>query len=426
MKAVFAKISTHYKWVVAAACFLMVFVCLGFCSSNKSVYVGAITDATGISRTLFSINDTIRFVVCAIVNVFFGSLIQKFGPKKLILAGFVSLIFSMLLYSVAENVWLFYLGGALLGVGVSFTTTATVSCIVGKWFQKHRGTVMGAILAANGLGGAVAAQVVCPLIYQEGNLFGYRNAYSLVMLILIVTAAVVLLLVKEQPSNAPKTATTVAKKSPKGETWIGVEFSVAKKQGYFYVALVCVFFTGFMLQGIHGVAATHMRDVDLDKTYITTLLSVSSVVLTCSKFLTGVIFDKFGLRITAAFCSVAAVIAMVALALTSNSAQGNTAALIYGAVSALALPLETIMLPLYASELFGAKDYSKMVGLFIAANYIGYATSSPVINGIYDLCHSYAPAFLLCAVLMVAVTVTMQLVISKAHRFRDTIVAQEV
>lgn len=424
MNGLSKKIGAHYKWIVAAACFLMVFVCLGFCSSNKSVYVGAITDATGISRSLFSINDTIRFVICAVMNVFFGSLIAKFGPKKLMLAGFLSLIGSMLLYSLATSVWVFYIGGALLGVGTSFTTTATVGCIVNKWFKEHRGTVMGAILAANGLGGAAAAQIVCPIIYRENDPFAYQDAYRLVVLILMVTAALVLLLVKEQPAGEEKTPNTVAKKKPKGETWAGVEFAVAKKQGFFYVALVCVFFTGFMLQGIHGVAATHMKDVKLDSGYITMLLSISSVVLTASKFLTGAVFDKFGLRVAAAFCSVAAVISMTALALVGNTTGGNASAMVYGIVSALALPLETIMLPLYAADLFGEKDYSKMVGIFVAVNYAGYALSSPVINGVYDICRSYVPAFALCAVLMVAVTVTMQIVITKAHKFRETVIAQ--
>lgn len=426
MNTLSRKISTHYKWVVAAACFLMVFVCLGFCSSNKSIYVGAITDATGLSRSLFSVNDTIRFVVCAVVNIFFGSLIQKFGPKKLMLAGFISLIGSMWLYSVAtkDMFWLFYVGGALLGIGTSFTTTATVGYIVGKWFQKSRGTVMGAILAANGLGGAVAVQIVSPIIYS--GRFGYQAAYRLVVLILVIVAAVVLLLVKEQPSDAPKTPTTVAKKKPKGESWVGVPFAVARKKAFFYVALACVFFTGFMLQGIHGVAGTHMKyDVKLDEDYVTNLLSISSVVLTFSKFLTGAIFDKFGLRVTTIFCSVAAIISMAALALISNSVLGNASAMVYGVVSALALPLETIMLPLYAADLFGEKDYGKMLGIFIAVNYAGYAVGSPVINAVYDICHSYVPAFVFCAVLMVAVTVTMQFVINKAHSFRKTVVAQE-
>ena len=34
----------RYRWVIVAASFLMVFVCLGFCSSSKSLYLAAITD----------------------------------------------------------------------------------------------------------------------------------------------------------------------------------------------------------------------------------------------------------------------------------------------------------------------------------------------------------------------------------------------
>lgn len=48
------KISPQrYRWVIVAASFLMVFVCLGFCSSSKSLYLAAITEALGIKRSLF-------------------------------------------------------------------------------------------------------------------------------------------------------------------------------------------------------------------------------------------------------------------------------------------------------------------------------------------------------------------------------------
>lgn len=40
------------KWLTIGACFLMVFVCLGFCSSSKSIYLAAITEALGIKRSL--------------------------------------------------------------------------------------------------------------------------------------------------------------------------------------------------------------------------------------------------------------------------------------------------------------------------------------------------------------------------------------
>ena len=76
--------------LVVAACFCMGFVCLGFCSSNKSLYLGAITEALGIKRSLFSINDSCRYVSTAVVNLFFGTLIVKVGVRKLVAAGFQS------------------------------------------------------------------------------------------------------------------------------------------------------------------------------------------------------------------------------------------------------------------------------------------------------------------------------------------------
>ena len=106
------KISPQrYRWVIVAASFLMVFVCLGFCSSSKSLYLAAITEALGIKRSLFSINDSCRYIATAVVNLFFGELCARFGRKRLIAAGFACLIASMLLYAYAPNIYLFYLGG---------------------------------------------------------------------------------------------------------------------------------------------------------------------------------------------------------------------------------------------------------------------------------------------------------------------------
>ena len=73
----------EYKWVILAVCFMMVFICLGFCSSNKGRYLGPITEALGIKRSLFSINDTFRFGCSALINVFFGALVAKFGVRNL-------------------------------------------------------------------------------------------------------------------------------------------------------------------------------------------------------------------------------------------------------------------------------------------------------------------------------------------------------
>lgn len=411
-----------YKWIIVGVCFFMVFVSLGFCSSNKSMYVAAITDANKIKRGLYAFNDSCRYISTAVINIFFGHLIAKFGTKKMIIFGFLSLILSCFLYSIAKNVIVFYVGGCFLGIGLSFTSTAMVGSIINRWFKKNKGTVMGAVLAANGLGGALAAQIVYPIIYEEGNAFGYQKAYRLVMLVLLAMLFIVAVFMREQPKGEEKTAATVSKKKPRGETWEGVDFNVAKKQTFFWMTAICMSITGFMLQGINGVAAAHMKDVKLDAAYIVTVLSIHSIALTASKFLTGFIYDKLGLRFTITLCSVSAIVAMLSLFVLSNNSFGKIAAMCYGLVSTLALPLETVMLPIIVGDLFGQKSFNKILGIFVSVNTAGFALGSPVINIIYDKMGSYVLAFGVCAVLMVIVTVIMQITINEAHAFKRAII----
>jgi predicted MFS family arabinose efflux permease len=98
-------------------------------------------------------------------------------------------------------------------------------------------------------------------------------------------------------------------------------------------------------------------------------------------------------------------------------------AMIYSVFSSLALPLETIMLPIYASDLFGEKSYEKILGIFVSVNTAGYALGAPVVNLCYDGLGTYSPILVICSCIMLLITVVMQFVISKAHRVRREVEA---
>ncbi len=413
-----------YKWVIVALCFLMVFTCLGFCSSNKSLYLSAITEALGIKRSAFSIGDSCRYVTTAIVNIFFGTLVNKYGTKKLIAAGFLCLIGSCIMYIIGTNIIYFYIGGCLLGMGLSWTTTTMVGAVVGKWCKENKGTIMGAILASNGLGGALAAQIVSPIIYQEGNAFGYRNAYAVVALILLAVGILVVVFFREDPPGHDGSP-IVQKKKSRGQSWVGIEYDAAVKKTYFYLAAVCIFLTGMILQGISGVAAAHMKDVGLDASYIATVLSIHSLALAGFKFLTGFLYDRFGLRITMTICDITSVVVMLILAAITSSHLGMVLAMVYAIFSSLALPLETIMLPIFAGDLFGEKSFNKIMGLFVSINTAGYAVGTPLTNWVFDRFGTYIPMFVAGAIIMTIVTIVFQFVISASQKDKSEILEKE-
>lgn len=406
-----------YKWVIAILSFLMVFITLGFCSSSRSLYIVPVCDAFGINRTTFSLNDTLRFISTSATNIFFGALVAKFGTKKLICFGFLSLASSSLIYSYAPNIYIFYIGGVLLGIGLSFTSTTMVGAVINKWFSENRGTVMGAILASNGIGAALATQIITPIIYNSTNAFAYRKAYFLTAIILIITLVFIIIFFKDKPKG-DDSVTTVAKKKPRGNVWVGIDASKALKKAYFFGACVCIFLSGLILQGTSGIIAAHFKDIGIDAGYIAIILSVHSLALSGSKFLVGFLYDHLGLRTTINFCFACALLVMIFFFFASNALLGRIFAMACGIFTSLALPLETIMLPLYAGDLFGEKSFNKILGIFVSVNTAGYALGSICTNAFHDIFGTYNIAFIVYAILVLLVFALMQFVISSSHKER--------
>jgi len=80
--------------------------------------------------------------------------------------------------------------------------------------------------------------------------------------------------------------------------------------------------------------------------------------------------------------------------------------------------METVLIPLYASDLFGQKSFNKTMSVFAAVNTAGFALGAPIINGFYDASGSYKYGFILFAVIMLVVLVGFQFVINAAHKER--------
>lgn len=408
----------EYKWVIAAICTLMVFVCLGFCNSAKSLYIGPVSEGLNIKRAVFSLNDTIRYLSTALVNLFFAKFVTKFGTKKMIAVGFVAVTSASVIFSVAPNAPIFFIGSFLLGVGLALTTTAMVGNVVNKWFDKGRGAVMGFVLAASGAGGALATQVLAPIIFQENNPLGYKDSYFLCAIVTLVAAVIVLALFKENPPTPINEELGKASNKKRTISWQGIEYEEVLKKPYFYTTVILVFLSGIALQGMSGSAATHIKDVGIDADFVATALSINLVVLAVSKFLTGFLYDKFGLRTTIIVCSATGVISMLVLTAVTNTFAGKILSLLYAVFGAFAIPMETVLIPLYASDLFGQKSFNKTMSVFAAVNTAGFALGAPIINGFYDAFGSYKYGFILFAAIMLIVLIGFQFVINTVQKER--------
>lgn len=418
-----SKFKFSYHWIIFIIGFFMVFIALGFNSSIKSTYLKAITEQLNLKRSIFAFGDTIRYVATASLNIVFGTLVLRFGARKLIGAGFTCLALYCAISALGTTYLHFYIANFFFGCGLAWSTTTIVGVLVEKWFTNGKGTVMGIILAANGLGGATAEQIITRVIYglnadlpvSEAR---WRLGYWVTASILVVVGGLAVLFIRNTPEEKgiePLGKDAVAKKK-RGADWVGFEMDDIKKKKYFYIAGVCVFLTGLCLNTFNGYSKPHMQDVGLANDYITIVYSVHAIVLTLSKILAGFSFDKFGIRFTFGYCSVAAIVSLVALCMVND--QSVISPWIYSVLSSVALPLETIMIPLLVSEMFGRKSYSKVMGYYLGLNTFGYAVGAPMVNFFFDAFGSYREIFAIFCVVLFVNLIVIQFVFAIAKKDR--------
>ena len=137
-----------------------------------------------------------------------------------------------------------------------------------------------------------------------------------------------------------------------------------------------------------------------------------------AKLLVGWLHDRIRLRRTLTLCCVSAVASI--LLLLSVRPEGRWTAVIYGPMMSLALPMETIILPLLAADLFGDREFEKLLGIFVSVSTAGFAVGVPLSNLCHDLLGSYRPALMATACVMAGVTAAYQFILRASDRKRAT------
>ena len=418
------KSRLDYKWVILVVCFLMEFMCLGFCSSNPGLFTVPVTQALNIDRLSYYYCGSIRYAVQVLVALYFGPLVNRFGIKKMVFVGLTSMISATVLRMTGTMVFHFYLAGALHGLGIVFVGGTMAGTIVRRWFKQDIGKYTGIVMSANGIGGAIAAQIINPII-NNGTQFGYRNAYLLMAAINVVISVVVLSLLRDNPTDGPVVAGKQKKQPKKGVLWTGIEYSAVKKKAYFYITAGLIFLTGISLQSIGSITIVYMTDLGISTAFIATTSTVASLVLTVSKMAAGITYDKWGLRVALLMCQLAALTTFILKGLLTNSTLGLVMAMTATVCSSIALPLETVMIPLLSNDLFGSASYNKVLGIFMAMNSLGLCLGSPLGEMLRKLTGDYRSCFWFFSFVMLAVIVCFQFVLTVAIKQKNAVLAAE-
>jgi OFA family oxalate/formate antiporter-like MFS transporter len=125
-----------------------------------------------------------------------GYLVDRFGPRPLVLAAGTLVGLSWLINSAADTLPLLYLGNALAGIGAGCVYSTCIGQAL-KWFPASRGLAAGLVAAGFGAGSAITAGPLGQMIHEQG----YEHAFAVFGLIQGSLVALMSLGMRAAPEN---------------------------------------------------------------------------------------------------------------------------------------------------------------------------------------------------------------------------------
>lgn len=149
------SVRVFYGWFVAAAVGATAFIAWGVGFYQLGVFVDALHDQRGWSLATLSVGPTIFYLLVGLTSLIAGRIIDRIGPRIVLLAGSLILGAGMVTLGQVRSVWQFYLADAVLAIGFTCTSTLVLGAVVGRWFHRRRAAVMTYALSGAPLGALV-------------------------------------------------------------------------------------------------------------------------------------------------------------------------------------------------------------------------------------------------------------------------------
>ena len=215
-----------------------------------------------------------------------GYLIDKFGPRAMISGSGVLVAIAWVINSVADSLFLLYLGAAIGGIGAGVIYGGSVGNAL-KWFPDRRGLAAGLTAAGFGAGSALTVIPIANLIASSG----YQSAFLWFGLAQgIVVILVGLLLRAPEPGEVP--ASQAVQQSRRDYEWR----EVLKTPPFYvmYVMFVAVGAGGLMALAQLAPIANDYKIATIPVSLLGLTLPALTFALTIDRVLNGICRPFFG------------------------------------------------------------------------------------------------------------------------------------
>ena len=392
-------IKKNYHWVIAAVALLQIFFHVGLGNNFASVFVDPVSEGMGISRADFSLAYSMKSVAGFAVCFFSGSIFNRLGYRRSVFFGLSSAAVGYLLFAFSKNLPMAYVACFVIGGSNGLCATIGVTRILSEWFVRYRGTVLGLVTAASGLGGSIFCILQTAII----EAFSWRIALIFTASLLVILAIFVVIFTRNKPQDmglrpyGDGEEIVQRRRCIADRPFPGLPMNKLIKRPAFYLTFLCFFLFNCGNYSALNTIIPHFKDVGYSATEATSFQSILLLLMAGTKFICGYFSDRFGAKKVTLVCALSGAVSLFLFPFAKNTSFAFAAVLFL----AISMPLNSVLISLLGFSLFGTNGQKQYTGLFHSIIYVSNMTITPIANGLRDKLGSYDTSYSLTMCFMI-------------------------
>lgn len=357
--------------------FMALFAIVGFALYGLPFFYDFMTKEYGWSRAVVTSGNAVgKLVVAPLFGFIAGWLIDRYGPRSLMMTGAFLTGTALIGLSFADSLPLFYSFYVMNALGYVFGGPLPCQVLISRWFDKNRGKAMGIAYLGIGTGGALVPLIAAGL---EKNM-GWHMALMTIGVLVILIAFPMAFFIKDKKTE-PADNKQIAPMVPMLDIILNRNF---------WLLLIGSLCSIGAVGGIMQHIKLYLRDLSFTQTEAAHVMSFVLLSSLAGRVLMGFLADLINRKYVMILIYLIVASAIPLLLLPDFPGRIYIFAVIFG----IGLGGDYMIIPLMAADLFGVRALGRTMGIILVADGIAEASFPMLVGGLYDASKSYTNGFL--------------------------------
>jgi MFS family permease len=384
-----------YAWVVV----IVLAITLTIASGARflfGVVLKPISEEFGWNRAQLTGAVMVAMIVLSLCQPVVGILVDRVGPKKILVGGLALLAVALVPFSYVTNLWQVYLlYGLLMSFGLAAASPVLATSLVGRWFTEKRGLAMSVATSGSAFGQLLIVPLAAWIMLMTSWQTTYRVLSVALVLIALPLSAIFL-------RDGPRTADGVP--APKSEEGLSLRDAIARPP--FWILAFGFVVCGWTMAFPNTHFLAYADDMGMSVLHAANTVSVTAVFSILGSVLLGLAADRYArtgiLALTYALRGVAFLLLLLLPA-------GNLL-YVYGLVLGISWTATTPLTAAIAADRYGPKHLGVIFGSMFTFMNLGFGIGSVLGGIIFESTGGYSIALLLNVALGIVAAVAVALV----------------